>query len=219
MVFVSIVGLIAAGKTTAARSIAEWNEDVQVLFENAQCSFIPSFYADPRRFAMPTQMFMLGARAETHNRADASFVVSDGCLLLDRAFAFCNASEGNISTRQLRLYVALFDEYNEVVRHPDIVLYMHVPAEVALERLRARAGKKHDQGVLTSSNDADRPFEKEITLEYLEALRSALCFELGQMKKIYPHAKVVTVDGTKFHTGEELVTIIEGALRVDTKSD
>lgn len=212
MVFVSIVGLIAAGKTTAARGIAEQCKGARVLFENAQCSFIRSFYGDPRRFAMATQIFMLGARAEAHNQVDSEVVISDGCLLLDRAFAFCNAGAGNISARQLRLYIALFDEYNSVIKHPDYVLYIDVPPEVALERVRARAVKKHDKGVLASSNDADRPFEEEITLEYLVALRDALAFELGQMNKIYPHAKVVTVDGTKFYTGEELCAIIDDAM-------
>ena len=61
--YIVIEGPIGCGKTTLARLLSE-KFNVQLLSEKAeQNPFLPRFYQDAQRYALPTQLFFLFQRS------------------------------------------------------------------------------------------------------------------------------------------------------------
>ena len=66
--FIVIEGLIGVGKTTLCK-ILQRERDAQLILEPAEDNpFLASFYADPKRFAFPAQMFYLHSRTLQQNK-------------------------------------------------------------------------------------------------------------------------------------------------------
>ena len=61
--YIVIEGPIGSGKTTLARLLSE-KFSVQLLSEKAESNpFLPRFYQDAQRYALPTQLFFLFQRS------------------------------------------------------------------------------------------------------------------------------------------------------------
>jgi deoxyguanosine kinase len=61
--YIVIEGPIGSGKTTLARMLAD-KFSVQLLSEKAEANpFLPRFYQDAQRYALPTQLFFLFQRS------------------------------------------------------------------------------------------------------------------------------------------------------------
>src|SRR5579862_6401184 len=81
-----------------------------------------------------------------------STIVTDFLFEKDKIFAYMN-----LDNEELKLYEKYFDVLAPSIPPPDLVIYLHAKPDV----LRKRVSKKGD------------PAEKEISLEYLEAVANA----------------------------------------------
>ncbi|MEO0094145.1 MAG: deoxynucleoside kinase [candidate division WOR-3 bacterium] len=152
--YIAIEGVIGVGKTELAKILAQRLNAECVLEEVEENPFLANFYKDMRGYSFQTQIFFLLSRhkQQQHLLQRNLFIdriVSDYLFEKDRIFAYLNLTE-----HELVLYEKLYQFLAKDVRKPDLVVYLQARLETVLERIRKRG----------------RPFEREISVEYLEAL-------------------------------------------------
>lgn len=136
--YIAVEGPIGVGKTSLAHRLAR-HLNAELLLENpADNPFLPHFYEDRQRFALPAQLFFLLARAEqvrnlSQGRLFAPLTVADYILEKDSLFARLNLDEA-----EFRLYQQLYEGLRPQSISPDLVIYLQAPTEALLERIRRR---------------------------------------------------------------------------------
>ncbi len=172
--YIVIEGAIGVGKTSLARLIAE-RSGASVLLENPGANpFLPGFYQDSARYALPTQMFFLFQRLDqlrelTQTDLFKRSTISDFILDKDPLFARLTLNDD-----ELRLYQQMYDQLRPVSATPDLVIYLQAPVESLLERIKRR-------GI---------GYEKTISEEYLLKLTDSYARFFYQ----YEAAPVLTVN-------------------------
>jgi deoxyadenosine/deoxycytidine kinase len=155
--YIVVEGPIGAGKTSLARQLAE-HIDADMLLEQPEDNpFLPRFYDDMSRFALPTQLTFLFQRADQlRNLAQLDLfhrpTVSDFLLDKDPLFARLNLSDDEYA-----LYEKVYRHLKPQTASPDLVVYLQAPVDTLLSRVRMR-------GV---------SFEQSIPDEYLARLADA----------------------------------------------
>lgn len=177
--YVTIEGCIGVGKTTLTHRLSAAFNAKTVLEVVEENPFLADFYKDPAAHAFKTQMFFLLSRFKQQEallQTDLfdGVVVSDYLFAKDRIFA-----ELTLTPSEMGLYDTIFGALQSRIRHPDLVVYLHAPMDVILERI-ARRG---------------RSFEKDIDRGYLESLVDAY----GRFFASYDEAPVLMVDTSQLN--------------------
>jgi deoxyadenosine/deoxycytidine kinase len=155
--YIVVEGPIGAGKTSLARQLAD-HLDADTLLEQPEDNpFLPRFYDDMQRFALPTQLTFLFQRVDQlrHLMQVDMFrepTVSDFLLDKDPLFARLNLSDDEYA-----LYDKVYRHLKPQTPTPDLVIYLQAPVDTLLARVRMR-------GV---------SFEQSIPDEYLARLADA----------------------------------------------
>jgi deoxyadenosine/deoxycytidine kinase len=144
--YVVIEGCIGVGKTTLTHLLSERLGARVVLEQFEENPFLPEFYEDQKAHAFKTQMFFLLSRfkqqEELHQQElFESRVVSDYLFAKDRIFA-----ELTLSDSELALYEQVFDALQSKVPTPDLIVYLHAPINVILQRIQQR-GRSYEQNM------------------------------------------------------------------------
>jgi deoxyguanosine kinase len=155
--YIAIEGVIGAGKTTLARLLQPVLSAQVVLEEFDANPFLGDFYGDRARFAFQTQIFFLLSRYRQLQQVAASLqtgesVIADYTFAKDRLFACLNLHGDELAT-YLQVYGALSDKLPQ----PDLLVYLRASTQTLLRRIEQR----------------DRPYEREMDRDYIEALRNA----------------------------------------------
>jgi len=155
--YIAIEGSIGAGKTSLANILAEKMEARLILEETEENPFLSDFYKDKERYAFQTQIFFLLSRYRQQQDLFApdlfqKKVVSDYLFDKDRIFASVT-----LNPNEFYLYERLVSILEKDVPRPDLVIYLQANAEVLLSRIKER----------------ERPYEKNINLEYIQTLNEA----------------------------------------------
>jgi deoxyguanosine kinase len=172
--YVTVEGCIGVGKTTLTHLLSTALGAKTVLEIVEENPFLPEFYKDKAAHAFKTQMFFLLSRFKQQEallQADLfeKTLVSDYLFDKDRIFA-----ELTLSSSEMALYDQIFRALSSKVRAPDLVVYLHAPMEVILERIERRG----------------RSFEKDMDRGYLEALVDAY----ARFFNSYDDAPVLMID-------------------------
>lgn len=143
---VVVEGPIGAGKTSLARRLADtWGADL-LLEAPGDNPFLPLFYKDMRRYALPTQLSFLFQRAEQLRSLSqpglfTPLTVSDFLLDKDPLFARLNLDDAEYG-----LYRTVYDKLAPEAPAPDLVIYLQAPLPSLLDRVRRR-GVSYEQGM------------------------------------------------------------------------
>jgi deoxyguanosine kinase len=152
--YIVIEGPIGCGKTTLAKKLAE-RFPIDYLSEKADANpFLPRFYQDVPRYALPTQLFFLFQRADQIkelNQRDmfAKPIVADFFLEKDPLFARLNLDD-----EEYALYHQIFQHLQLKVTKPDLVIYLQSPIDALMQRIEER----------------NVSYEQDIPREYIERL-------------------------------------------------
>lgn len=155
--YVAIEGCIGVGKTTLTRLLSDAFQARTVLEVVEENPFLPDFYRDKAAHAFKTQVFFLLSRFKQQEQLAQEDLfrkntVADYLFDKDRIFA-----ELTLSDSELALYHSVFTALIPQVRTPDVVIYLHAPMDIVLERIRRRG----------------RAFEVDMDRGYLESLVAA----------------------------------------------
>jgi len=172
--YVVIEGPIGAGKTSLARVMSERTGGLALLEDPDANPFLPRFYQDRARYALPTQLYFLFHRA-TQVRAlsqpdlFAGLTVAD--FMIDRDSLFARLT---LNDDEFALYRQVYAQLKPQAPAPDLVIYLQASPETLIERVQRR-------GVA---------YERDIPDEYLVRLAETYARFFYQ----YDAAPVLTVN-------------------------
>ena len=180
--YIVIEGPIGSGKTTLARKFAD-RFKVNVLLENAEANpFLPKFYLDAQRYALPTQLFFLFQRSGqirdlTQRDLFSQATIADFFLEKDPIFA-----QMNLNDEEFALYRQIYQHLQLQASKPDLVIYLQTPVDALVERV----------------NHRNVNYEQGIPREYLARLANAYSDFFHQ----YEASPLLIVNNEKLNTAE-----------------
>mgnify|MGYP001813085164 CR=1 FL=1 len=146
---VLVAGNIASGKTSLTERLGSrlgWYTAFESVADNP---YLADFYADMAQWSFHLQVFFLGHRAEQHLElaGGPESAIADRSIYEDaHIFARALYHLGNLSERDYQSYRAVFDQVVAGLPRPDLLLYLHCPVPVLLERI-GRRGRAIEAGI------------------------------------------------------------------------
>jgi deoxyadenosine/deoxycytidine kinase len=155
--YLVVEGPIGCGKTSLAKRLAERMNAAVLLEDPASNPFLPLFYRDMRRYALPTQLFFLFQRVqqlEGIKQPDlfAKPTVSDFSLAKDPLFARLTLDDA-----EYQLYARIYDHVRPQAPVPDLVIYLQAGVGTLVSRVKRRGHAMEsgiDEGYLRSLSEA-----------------------------------------------------------------
>jgi deoxyadenosine/deoxycytidine kinase len=136
--YIAVEGPIGAGKSSLARMLAERSGSAALLEDPAANPFLPGFYQDSARYALPTQLFFLFQRlnqVRDLNQSDLFKRATVADFILDKDPLFARLT---LNDDELRLYQQIYAQLKPQAATPDLVIYLQASVETLVERVRRR---------------------------------------------------------------------------------
>jgi deoxyguanosine kinase len=137
--YIVVEGPIGVGKTTLARAISEVSGAALMLEEPEANPFLPRFYENADRYALPAQLFFLFQRIDqvaALNQSDLFRRATVGDFMLEKDPLFARL---NLKDEELRLYEQIYAHLKPQAPEPDLVIYLQATPETLVERVQRRA--------------------------------------------------------------------------------
>jgi deoxyadenosine/deoxycytidine kinase len=144
--YVAVEGPIGVGKTSLARKLADLGGSSALLEDPDVNPFLPGFYQDRARYALPTQLFFLFQRlnqVRSLNQADLFRRATVADFMIDKDPLFARLT---LNDDELRLYEQIYGQLKPQAPTPDLVIYLQAPAETLIDRVRRR-GLSYERGI------------------------------------------------------------------------
>jgi deoxyadenosine/deoxycytidine kinase len=136
--YIAVEGPIGAGKTSLARRLAEHSGSAAMLEDPDVNPFLPGFYRDSARYALPAQLFFLFQRANQVrdlSQADLFRRTTIADFILDKDPLFARLT---LNDDELRLYQQIYAQLKPPAATPDLVIYLQAPTATLIERVKRR---------------------------------------------------------------------------------
>jgi deoxyadenosine/deoxycytidine kinase len=192
---IAIAGNIGAGKTTLTSLLAKhynWKPNYETVDNNP---YLDDFYNDMQRWSFNLQIFFLNTRfkqiIEIVNSGEN--VIQDRTIYEDAEIFAPNLHDmGLMSTRDFENYKALFDIMIDLIRKPDLLIYLRASVPTLVNQIQLRG----------------RAYEESIRLDYLKMLNER--YELWVSKYTGSNMLIINVDDLDFQNNpEDLSKIID----------
>ena len=144
--YIVVEGPIGCGKTSLAQRLGA-RMGATLLLEDAQANpFLPMFYRDMRRHALPAQLFFLFQRVgqpEALRQPDLfeKPTVADFTLAKDPLFARLTLDDA-----EFQLYSRIYEHVKPQAPAPDLVVYLQASVDTLIHRVRRR-GTPMESGI------------------------------------------------------------------------
>ena len=144
------------------------------IFEDHKVNpFWEAFYIDPSAFAFETEVTFL---LQHYHFAKLAAARTEGTILLDHSFELDMAyAELGLEGARKEIFTSIYREIRSEIGLPRALVFVTCSAEEALRRIRLR----------------DRPFEQNVTVEFLAGLQRELERRIATLADSVP---VVTID-------------------------
>ena len=144
--YVVVEGPIGAGKTSLTHKLAE-RLSADTLLENASDNpFLPRFYQEPKRYALPTQLHFLFERSRQLRELAQGDLFRAGTMsdfLIDKDMLFARL---NLDDDEFELYQKVYADLAPQAPTPDLVIYLQAPINALQERVNRR-GVEFERGM------------------------------------------------------------------------
>ncbi|HLT94050.1 MAG TPA: deoxynucleoside kinase, partial [Membranihabitans sp.] len=147
--------------------------------------FLPHFYENPGRYALPVELFFMTERyRQLNTKLNSGHYLFAPAIIADYFFdkTLLFACQ-NLTALEFRLFHQLYDTLAPHLRTPDIVIYLHRPIHQLKENIQQRG----------------RPYEQQISDRYLQSIQDAY-FDYFRIDRSYP---VVIVNAENLHFMED----------------
>jgi|TARA_B100000497_G_scaffold7809_1_gene7953 deoxyadenosine kinase len=193
---IGISGIIGVGKSTLGNNLSE-KLQYNYLKEPVETNeYLESFYKDMSKYSFPMQVYLLNHRFKQHQQmvwSDNS-TIQDRTIYEDVIFAKMLRESGNMEELDFKTYVDLFSNMSNFLHRPDLIIYLDVEPEVALERVKKRS----------------RDCETDLTLEYLSKLKQGYEEWINDIKDRIP---ILYLDWNTFQDTEKVIVLINHMLQ------
>jgi deoxyadenosine/deoxycytidine kinase len=198
--FVIVAGNIGVGKSTlVARLAARWGWHA-AHEPNDENPYLTDFYTDMRAWSFHSQVFFLTRRLEQHNRicADNKPTLQDRSVYEDaEVFARNLHAQGNLSGRDWDTYYALYSTMAQIIRPPDLVVYLRASVDTLTTRIAQRG----------------RDYERSIPVSYLAQLNTL--YEEWVSRFTLARVRVVEADTLNWADGDEGILQIANLIEAE----
>lgn len=174
---IGIAGNIGSGKTTLTRMLSEhygWTPKYEAVTYNP---YLEDYYKDIPRWSFNLEVYFLEQRFK--DILDISR--SEGVIIQDRTifegvhiFVANNFAMGNLSERDFRTYMDLFNLMMSLVKVPDLLIYLKASVPHLVSRIQKRG----------------RGYEQSMSIDYLKGLNERYAKFIDEDYK----GKVLTID-------------------------
>lgn len=154
---IGVAGNIGSGKTTLTRRLAEhygWTPRFESVTYNP---YLEDYYKDIPRWSYNLETYFLAQRFKDV----LEIAKTDGVIIQDRTlfegvhiFVANNHAMGNLSDRDFKTYMELFEVMSAMVNPPDLLIYLKSSIPHLVSQIQKRG----------------RDYEQSISLDYLSGL-------------------------------------------------
>ena len=154
---IGIAGNIGSGKTTLTTMLAEhygWTPKYEAVSYNP---YLEDYYKDIARWSFNLEVYFL----EQRFRDVLEIAKTDGVIIQDRTifegvyiFVANNYAMGNLSERDFKTYMDLFELMMSLVKAPDLMIYLKSSIPHLVSQIQKRG----------------RDYEQSISIDYLKGL-------------------------------------------------
>lgn len=120
-------------------------------------------------------------------------VVQDRTIYEDTLFARMHYDDGVMDDRDYDTYISLFQDMQNFLKYPDVIVYLRVPPELAAERINSRG----------------RPMERDIPIDYLKGLEAKYEAFAEEMTR---YTVVVPIDWSDYRPTAEVAEMVQEAV-------
>jgi deoxyadenosine/deoxycytidine kinase len=155
--FIGVAGNIGSGKSTLTEMVANHfggEPHYESVIDNP---YLEDFYEDMPRWSFPLQIYFLTHRFQSHAtiQKKSGFNIQDRTIYEDaNIFAPVLYKNGNMSERDYRNYLNVYNSMIEMLDKPDLIVYLKTSVQQVQDRIKLR----------------NRDYEQGIAVDYLKAL-------------------------------------------------
>ncbi len=159
-----IAGNIGSGKTTLTGMLAKhygWEARYEAVTNNP---YLEDYYKDIARWSFNLEVFFLKERfKDVMQIAQADHSVVQDRSIMEGVYVFTagNHDMGNLSDRDYETYISLFEQMMDVVKQPDLMVYLRASVPHLVANIQKR-GRDYEQSMkidyLTELNERYEDF-------------------------------------------------------------
>lgn len=146
---IGIAGNIGCGKTTLTRKLSEyygWTPRYESVTYNP---YLEDYYSDIPRWSFNLEVYFLAQRFKDilDIRKSDEVIIQDRTILEGvHIFVENNYRMGNLSDRDFRTYMDLFELMMSLVKEPDLLIYIKSSVPHLVSQIQKR-GREYEQGI------------------------------------------------------------------------
>lgn len=192
---IAIAGNIGSGKTTLTNMLARhygWEARFEPVDVNP---YLEDYYKDIPRWSFNLEVYFLKQRFRDllDIAGSKKTIIQDRCIY-EGVYVFTanNRAMGNLSDRDFETYMELFEQMTEIVRYPDLMIYLRASVPHLVQNIQKRG----------------RDYEQSMPIDYLRGLNQL--YEEFIFQKYKGRVLTIEVDNLDYqHRPQDFAGIID----------